>query len=1206
MNFFKNCRYAFGRATAVNILYGRFPAAIKTKIIMRLNLIILFVMITCLQVLAASVNAQSITLKVKDAPVKAVFEQIKKQSGYMFFYKNRNIKTGQNITIELKAVPLREALDRIIKDQPFDYEIVDSTIVIKEKQVPRPDKQQSSIDVQGIVLDQDSKPLTGATVKVKGTDNGVFTDQNGKFYLKNVPENAVIQIVYIGYALKEVTAQKELGTISLQPVQNELQEVAILSTGYQNLPKERATGSFVQVNNELLERRISTNILDRLEGIASGLIFNKNNLTPNEKMGISIRGRSTIDPNVNANPLIVLDNFPYEGDLSNINPNDIESITLLKDAAAASIWGARAGNGVIVITSKKGTYNSSLKMQLNSNVTIGAKPDLFYSPNFVNSSDFIDVETYLFNQGYFDSDLTTNTSKPMVSPVIELLAKRKANPVLSNQIDAQIDALRSVDVRNDYKKYIYRTSKNQQYALNLNGGTTNVAYNISLGYDNNQNNLIRNNYNRLTLNSQTIFKISQKLELTTSINYFQTRAENNTDDNAYGAFNTNANKYGTIYPYAQLADAHGNPLAVNKQFNQDYINSMKSLGFLDYAFKPLEEISLTDNTTRLKSMILRGVLKYNITPFLNAQAFYQTETQNSISRDLQSQDMYSTRYTINRFAQRNTSTGVITYPFPRGGVLNLNNRELSSQNFRSQLNYNQNFNDRHTLAAIAGAEIREVGTTSYLRTSYGYDDELGTAITNINYGSSLAVNPTGTGTIAAPSGTVNGTVNRMISYYANASYTYQNKYTLTLSGRKDGANIFGVKTNDRITPLWSAGLAWEVSKEKFYPFSFLPYAKIRGTYGFNGNVYNASAYLTFLSPLTNTLTGLPYAPIGRAPNSELSWERVRNINVGIDFATKNNIINGSLELYQKDGLDLVQSTPLAPSSGFTSYYGNAASNRTKGIDLTLNTNNLGGTLKWKTNFLFSYMKDKITFYDTKYTTANLIAAASQFTTSFSPVLYPTVGRSLFGVYSYKSAGLDPVTGDPLGYVNGVVSKDYLTILNSATPDNIIYHGASRPTVFGSLMNSFTYKNFSISANITYKLGYYFRRTTTAINTQSILLRSTMHSDFAKRWQKPGDELITDVPSVVYPANVNRNTFYQGSSTLVERADHIRVQDIGFAYNIKNSQWKQLPFKSLQFNIYANNLGILWAANKQNLDPDYLYIYTDPNPRTISFGLKATL
>lgn len=152
-----------------------------------------------------------------------------------------------------------------------------------------------------------------------------------------------------------------------------LKGVEIVSTGYQTLPKERATGSFVQINNELLNRRISTNVLDRLEGIASGVVFNRNNLPSNERMGISIRGRSTIDPLVNANPLVVLDNFPYEGDLANINPNDIESITLLKDAAAASIWGARAGNGVIVITSKKGAFNKPLKVELNTNVTIGAK-----------------------------------------------------------------------------------------------------------------------------------------------------------------------------------------------------------------------------------------------------------------------------------------------------------------------------------------------------------------------------------------------------------------------------------------------------------------------------------------------------------------------------------------------------------------------------------------------------------------------------------------------------------------------------------------------------------------------------------------------------------------------------------------------------------------------------------------------------------------
>lgn len=1200
MNFFHSFRHGiFARVGAFHVR----NLTHTKRMIMRIHLTILAIIITCLQVTAGSVLAQQVSINAKGTPLKTVLQSVGKQTGYQLFYKNNSIKKGGNVTINLKGVPLKHALEQILKDQPLDFEIVEKTIVITEK-TAKPETELRQQTITGKVTTIQGEAIAGVTVSVKGTQRATMTNSEG-IYRINADESEVLVFSFLSYATQEKTVGKRVQIdVKLMETQANLNEVAIVSTGYQELPKERATGSFVQVNNELLNRRIGTNILDRLEGVASGLLFNRNTVTPNEKLGISIRGRNTIDQNVNASPLVVLDNFPYEGDIANINPNDIESITLLKDAAAASIWGARAGNGVIVITSKKGAFNRPLQIQTNANVTVGAKPDLFYTPNFMKSSDYIDVETFLFNKGFFDSDLTS-INKTMVSPVVDLLAKKRANPAMAADIDAQINSLRNVDVRNDYDKYVYRNSVNQQYALSLNGGSNNAAYNVSLGYDNNQTNLLRNNYNRFTLNTQTTFTITPRLEATAGVNYYQTRTANNANDSAFGNYSAGVGNYGTIFPYARLADDNGNHLAVLKQYSQDYVNSMSTLGFLDYNYRPLDEIDLADNTTRLKSLILRGTLKYKFTSYLNAQVQYQSETQNSITRNLQSQDVYYTRYLINRFAQRNATTGVFTYPVPLGGILDLNDNELNAQNLRAQVNYNQTFAQKHMVTAIAGAEIREVETTGYFRTSYGYNDELGSAITNLNYGTSYPINPTGSATITAPSGAVSGTINRQISYYANASYTYNDKYTLNLSARKDGANIFGVKANDRVTPLWSAGLGWELSKESFYHLAFLPYAKLRATYGFNGNVYNASAYLTFLSANTDALTGLRYAPIGRAPNSNLSWERVKNINLGLDFATKNNIINGTIEFYLKDGLDLIQSTPLAPSTGFSSYSGNAASTRNKGVDIILNSKNIDGAFKWQSNLLFSYLKDKITYYDTKYSTAQLIAGASQFNLGYPATLYPTVGRSLFGIYSYQWAGLDPATGDPQGYLNGEISKNWQNIISNATPESIIYHGSARPTIFGAFRNTFSYKNFDLSVNITYKLGYYFRRTTTGTNMQSTLLRLTSNADFYRRWQQSGDEVITDVPSVVYPANTNRDAFYQGASILVERADHVRLQDISIAYNLNKSQWSKLPLRALQVNVYANNLGLLWTKNKRGIDPDYTAVYSMPVPKTLSIGLRGT-
>lgn len=237
------------------------------------------------------------------------------------------------------------------------------------------------------------------------------------------------------------------------------------TTGYQNLPRERATGSFSRVDSSLLQRRISTDVLGRLEDNVPGLAFNRSAMAGGVNNPISIRGRSTLF--ANANPLILLDNFPYEGDVSAINPNDVESVTVLKDAAAASIWGARAGNGVIVITTRKGKRNQAPTVSLTSNITISDKPDLYAQPR-ISTADHIELEKTLFARNFFSSD-ETSANHPALSPVTELLIAQRDGHLSAAQAQQQIEALKGRDLRDDYSRYLYRKSVNQQYALQVNG-----------------------------------------------------------------------------------------------------------------------------------------------------------------------------------------------------------------------------------------------------------------------------------------------------------------------------------------------------------------------------------------------------------------------------------------------------------------------------------------------------------------------------------------------------------------------------------------------------------------------------------------------------------------------------------------------------------------------------------------------------------------
>lgn len=785
-----------------------------------------------------------------------------------------------------------------------------------------------------IVTSTTQEPVEGVTLMLLSSKTSATTTASGSFVLPIKTGPDTILVTHVGYETKRIAVDGNTASpliIMLTKTAAQLDDVTV-STGYQTIPKERATGSFVQINNELLNRRISTNILDRLDGITSGLIFNRNKLTSNEKLGISIRGRSTIDDKVSADPLIIVDNFPYEGDVNNINPNDVESITVLKDAAAASIWGARAGNGVIVITTKKGRTNQRLRVQLISNITLINKPDLFYSPNYLNAPGFIEIEQLLFNQGFYNATINNTTNRLALTPVIDILAKRRSGEVTAEFAEQQLDNLRNIDVRYDFLKYVYQKSNRQQHAVNISGGGNNNAYFFSVGFDNNTDKLAGNRYNRITINSFNTFTPVKNLEINGGLIFNQNNTVLN-NQQAYGSVSSNITAAGAPYPYARLADAEGNALPIVRDYRAAFIDSVQKLGFLDWQYRPLDEIKYADNTSTTYSILLRSSVKYKVNAVLNGQLQYQYEKQTTTGRNYQSLNTYYTRDLVNKFSVRNIATGAITYPLPKGGILDLRNLELNAHTLRGQLNYDQTISD-HQITAIAGGEIREIVSGSYSRRSYGYDDEFGTAVANIDFRSSLPINPSGTTTIPRPEGDVSGNTNRYISYFANAAYTFLKRYTFSLSGRKDGANIFGVKTNDKITPLWSAGLAWNINKDPFYKLTWLPYLKLRTTYGFNGNVYNGSAYLTGLY-FSSNLTGSQYAIVTNPPNPELRWEKVSNINLAIDFSTKGGLISGSVEAFLKKGLDLIESVPLAPSSGFSSFKGNSAQNRTAGIDMVI-------------------------------------------------------------------------------------------------------------------------------------------------------------------------------------------------------------------------------------------------------------------------------
>ncbi|WP_177230252.1 SusC/RagA family TonB-linked outer membrane protein [Chitinophaga sp. CF118] len=1157
----------------------------------------LLLLVACLQASAGGYS-QNITLSVKNAPLEQVFKAIEKQTGLVFFYDNAWLEKANNkISIEVKDVPLAKALEICFKDQPLTYAIVGKTIVLRlkgstvsisriEKDSPAVDT--SSIRITGKVYNEKGEGLSGASIVVKKTKYTIGAGSGGAFSVIVPADEAVLVVSYLGYATKEISvsgADVDL-QIHLERATLALKDVTIVSTGYQTLPKERATGSFEKIDNELFNRTTGPTVIARLEGIASGILFDKR-LLPGASPGLNqltIRGLSTLE--ARKTPLVVLDNIPYEGDVSNINPNDVESITILKDAAAASIWGIMAGNGVIVITTKKGGYDKPLQVSFNSNVAITNKPNLFYLPQ-IKSSDFIDVEKWLFSKGNYDYQLNDTYYWPLISPVVEILDQQRSGTITLNTAERKIDALRQYDVRNDYLKYVYRKAINQQYAINLNGGSKMVNYFVSAGYDKGLGSTVRSSNDRITLRTNLSFKPFKNLEVQFGNIYTQTKSK---DLGVFSALYYSP----SILPYSRLADGQGNPLVVGRDYREEFVGKAGDIDprLLDWKYRPLAELDASSNIVRTNDWLMNMGANYKFNNVFSVDVKYQYGRTLFDARNWQGMESYYTRNLINLFTQPVGS--LIERPIPLGGILDVSNRNVNTHTLRGQINANKSWNSKHHLIAIAGAEVRERHDLSNTHTTYGYDDNiLGYKSVDFTTYFPASTLPTGGGTI--PNSLYFGdNTNRFTSIYANAAYTYKSRYTISASARKDAANLFGVKTNQRGVPLWSAGAAWNISEEPFYKAKVLPNLKFRATYGYNGNSSNSISalsiikYANYPAPFTN----LPYASIGNPANKELRWEKIGIMNLGLDFGFRNNRISGSVEYFTKNSKDVLYITPLGLSTGFDLTVINSVDMKGKGIDLTLHSTNFEAhQFKWNTDFVFSYNENKITHYIPAE-----VPSGSLFT-SASDALIPIINKPLFAVYSYKWAGLDPLTGDPQGYDSkGLISKDYAN-LYAPSVDDLKYHGSAIPVYFGSIRNTFSWKNISLSANIIYKLNYYFRRTST--NYNQLFYYGQGHADFAQRWQKTGDEKITNVPSMVYPADYYRDLFYQGSAALVSKADHIRLQDITASYNIDKSNGY---FRNIRFYANVSNLGIIWRANKQGIDPDYGAGF--PAPRTIAFGLNA--
>ena len=1060
---------------------------------------------------------------------------------------------------------------------------------------------QSGRTLSGVVRSAaDGQPLQGVTISVEKGPERTVTDQEGRFSLYTDREKGTLSVSFIGFARRSVGFHQDSRSlqINLEPADQQIDEVEVMSTGYQRIPKERATGSFEFVDSALFNRKVSTDFVSRLEDVVPSISSEKGYpANRGKRININVRGVSTMQSE--RWPLVVIDGVPYpnnfdglNGYFNNINPNDVENVTVLKDAAASSIWGAQSGNGVIVITTKRAKYNQPFQLSVNSNMTIGQKPDLYYYPQ-MSSSDYIDAEKKLFDGGYWNSRMYRYNVN--LTPVIQLLKKHREGDITEQILNAELDKLRGVDMREDFLKYIYRPSSNQQYSVQLRGGSEKINSAFSVGYDNNRDNLVTSSYSRLTAKNNTQLRPIKNLTLDLGLTYTESKRKD-AQTNMVG-YNSMGRGWGN-FPYMRLADDNGRALVVDAiARNPIFRDTVAGGRLLDAKYRPLDELYETHELVNIRETFVNTLASYNIFPWLKASLLYAFQYASQPSEDWRGLGSAHQRESINYFASWDSEK--VTWNKPIGDYLYKLHRHNNTQQGRFHIDINRDFGAFHHLDAIIGSEIRQIGTEVSTTTFHGYDPET-LSYQNVAYGKSFKVlNGIGGSSMIYDYAQTEKMVNRFTSYFVNAAYTYNNRYTLSGSARKDASNLFGIKTNDRGQPFWSIGASWVLSNERFVNNDWLSLLKLRTTYGYNGNVNNSTAAYPIIA-IQNTvdyITGQPYAIMRSPPNPSLRWERVGMLNFGLDFSLCGNRFSGSFEYYIKRPKDLIAQTQIDPTTGFSTLAINSADLDGRGLDINLNSNNVSGrNFRWMTNLVFAYNRTRVLH---SYVSNNL---ARNYTSGpAGMIMTPFEGMDLYSQLAYPWAGLDPDDGSPLGYLDGEVSKDYGTLVNRTTVDQIDNHGSLRPLYFGSLRNTFSYKEFEFSFNVAFNLGHKFLKT--SFNAQQFIDNGVGHSDYANRWQKPGDEERTDIPAFTYPNNLFASQLYYASSVLVQNASWIKLRDLQVSYNFSNR--KSFPLKGARVYAYAQQIGMLWSANAYGLDPEFGG-RTAPDPFALSFGFNFNL
>jgi len=1087
-------------------------------------------------------------------------------------------------------------------------------------------------EIKGKVVDKSTgEPLPGASVYIdKSTIStktyeegmiqsfslGTVTDIDGAFSMMVPADLDVLFCSFISYETQKVSIKgKNYITIGLNTESESLEEVVV--TGYQKIEKRKLTSSVSKVKTKDIIQAGVSSVDQMLGGQLAGVQTTVTSGAPGAPAKIRIRGTASLSGS--QDPLWVLDGMPLEGtnlpdmsdknidelvnsSIAGLNPNDIADITILKDAAATAIYGARAANGVIVITTKKGK-KGKMNINLNSNTSFVTRPDMD-KLNLMNSNEKIDFELGYAKYSDLD-DFGAWKDKGAVARILNkynAIDTYRASGFSAIPQDAQneINALRLINT--NWGDELYQTVINQDHSLSISGGTDKVNYYFSTGYYDEKGATVGTSMNRFNLTFKADYKLNDNLKVGASI-YTSKRKQSSylTGSSSF----TNPSRYSrNANPYLAIEDKDGNYV-----YDEDiYRNNKGKL----LKFNIFEEQANTSNEMETNSLNAVFDLDWKIIEGLNLRSQFGMQDDDSNTEKYGHENSFFARN------EREKSLKDDKYFIPEGGVIKNWNNNSSQWNFKNMLEYKLNIDDLHEIDLMVGNEIRKTQSKSIFTAGYGFNSETLTTkpviLPDASYQSTFPLFRKGF------------VENAYVSYFGTAAYTYNKKYTFFGSVRMDGSDLFGVDPKYRYLPLWAASGAWRAKKEPWLQdVEWLSDLSFRASYGLQGNIdKGTSKYIVGVRTQETILPGFTEDAIRptNLPNDRLRWEKTATWNGGFDLGVFNNIIRITADFYDRKSTDLIgtRSIPLENGMGTSSINWAALTNR--GFEIDITTRNIyTPDFKWQTQFNISKNINRVD---------KIQANELQMTPSIE-------GYSVNALFALKTAGLDEQ-----GYIQfekdgkKMNAEEFFQMYdswggngawgNAETKLSIeeqrklyTHIGDAEPDYTGGIINKFTYKNFTLNISCSYNIGQWIK--TTPFYNPIFMDRGVNRSaDMSKVWSPDNKDgiyprlmgLSSEGGTRAYDylamngSQVFTNNIFNDLDIWYKEVNFLRVNSIRLAYALPKSLLDKYGIAAAKINVETRNPFVFATNYDGYFDPETLgNIYAQPIPKSVTVGLNVT-